>query len=117
LKPLIRGWAQYHRHVSNNRRLARVDRMILGKLWRWARRRHRHKSAGWVKAKYFAHPGGSGARVRGTVTDQAGGQQSVWRVQAGATPIRRYVKIRGEANPYDSASDPYFHERLPPPRA
>jgi len=47
LNPLIRGWAQYHRHVSNNRRLDRVDRLLLGKLWRWARRRHRHKSAAW----------------------------------------------------------------------
>jgi RNA-directed DNA polymerase len=112
LNPLIRGWAQYHRHVSNGRRLAHVDRVILGKLWRWARRRHRHKSAAWVKAKYFAHPGGSGERFRGTVTDQRGGQHPVWLFQAGAMPIRRHVKIRGEANPYDPAWELYFEERL-----
>jgi RNA-directed DNA polymerase len=112
LNPLIRGWAQYHRHVSNNRRLTRVDRLILSKLWRWARRRHRHKSAAWVKAKYFTHPGGSGERLRGTVTDKTGGQQPNWLAQAGATPIRRHVKIRGEANPYDPAWELYFEERL-----
>src|SRR5262249_13447172 len=112
LNPLIRGWAQYHRHGSNNRRLARVDRMILGKLWRWARRRHRHKSAAWVKAKYFAHPGGRGERFRGTVTDKGGGQRLVRLVQAGATPIRRHVKIRGEANPYHPAWELYFEGRL-----
>src|SRR5262249_43161767 len=83
--PLMRGWAQYPRLVSTNRRLARMDREIRGKLWRWARRRHRHKSAGWVKAKYFAYPGGSSERFRGTVTDKAGSQQPVWLVQAGAT--------------------------------
>jgi RNA-directed DNA polymerase len=112
LNPLIRGWAQYHRHVSNNRRLARMDRLILNKLWRWARRRHRHKSAAWVKAKYFAHPGGSGERFRGTVAGQAGGRRPVWLAQAGATRIRRHVKVRGEANPYEPAWELYFEERL-----
>ena len=70
LNLLIRGWANYHRHVSNNLRLAYVDRMLLGKLWRWARRRHRHKSTGGVNAKYFARPGVSGWRFRGSVTEK-----------------------------------------------
>ncbi len=112
LKLLIRGWVQYHRHVSNNRRLARLDRLILGKLWRWARRRHRHHSAAWVKAQYFAHPGGRGERFHGTIPDRAGGHHTVWLVQAGATRIRRHVKIRSEANPYDPAWEVYCEERL-----
>ena len=65
-----------------------------------------------MKAKYFTHPGGSGERFRGTVTDQRGGQHPVWLFQAGAMPIRRHVKIRGEANPYDPAWELYFEERL-----
>jgi hypothetical protein len=73
-------------HASNGRRLARVDRVILGKLWRWARRQHRHKSATWVKVNYFLGCGGSGWRFRGTVRDAKGIWHSVWLVQAGATP-------------------------------
>src|SRR5712691_6771684 len=57
LNPKIRGWALYHRHASSARTFARVDDVIFKKLWRWARRRHRHKSARWVKAKYFTRPG------------------------------------------------------------
>jgi len=112
LNPLIRGWAQYHRHVSNNRRLDRVDRLLLGKLWRWARRRHRHKSAAWVKAKYFTQPKGNCWGFRGMVADKAGVWHPVWLVQAGATPIRRHVKIQGKANPYDPVWELYFEERL-----
>src|SRR5262249_41660492 len=48
LNPTIRGWALYHRHASSKRTFARVDDVILKKLWRWARRRHRGKSAAWV---------------------------------------------------------------------
>ena len=46
LNPKIRGWALYHRHASSARTFARVDDVIFKKLWRWARRRHRGKSAG-----------------------------------------------------------------------
>jgi RNA-directed DNA polymerase len=112
LNPLIRGWAQYHRHVSNNRRLVYVDQVIHRKLGRWARRRHRHKSAAWLKAHYWAPPGDKSGRFRGTVKDAKGNRHPVWLAQAGATPIRRHVKVRGEANPYDPTWELYFEERL-----
>src|SRR5437870_459480 len=49
LNPKIRGWALYHRHASSKRTFAHVDNVMVRKLWRWARRRHRQKSAAWVK--------------------------------------------------------------------
>src|SRR6202790_3559165 len=69
LNPKIRGWATYHRHASSARTFARVDEVIFKKLWRWARRRHRGKSAAWVKAKYFTGPGDGGWWFRATVSD------------------------------------------------
>jgi RNA-directed DNA polymerase len=112
LNPLIRGWAQYHRPVSNSRRLDRVGWVIVGKLWRWARRRHRQKSAAWVKAQSFLGRGDGRSGFRGTVTDAKGVRRTVWLARAGATPIRRHVKVRGAANPYDPSWELYFEERL-----
>jgi RNA-directed DNA polymerase len=112
LNPKIRGWALYHRHASSARTFGRVDDVIFRKLWRWARRRHRHKSGAWVKAHYFTRPGESRWRFRGTVRDQEGGVHTVFLVRAGATTIRRHVKIKGDANPYNPAWELYFEERL-----
>jgi RNA-directed DNA polymerase len=112
LNPKIRGSALYHRHASTARTFARVDDMIFRKLWRWARRRHRGKSARWVKVKYFARPGDRRWRFRGFVTDQHGGTQAVFLYRARSMAVCRHVKIRGQANPYDPTWELYFEERL-----
>jgi RNA-directed DNA polymerase len=112
LNPQIRGWALYHRHASSARTFARVDDVIFWKLWRWARRRHRHKSAAWVKAHYFMQPGESRWHFRGTMTNKEDKAYRVFLVRARSTSIRRHVKIKGEANPYDPAWELYFEERL-----
>jgi RNA-directed DNA polymerase len=112
LNPKIRGWALYHRHASSARTFARVDDVIFKKLWRWARRRHGDKSARWVKVKYFTGRGDNPWRFRGTVRDEGVGFHTVFLVRARDTPIRRHVKVRGTANPYDPAWELYFEERL-----
>jgi RNA-directed DNA polymerase len=112
LNPKIRGWALYHRHASSKPTFAHVDNVIRRKLWRWARRRHRHKSAAWVKAKYFTRPGDGSWTFRGTVTDEEGGQHPVFLFRTWSLHIRRHVKVRGDANPYDPAWELYFEERL-----
>jgi RNA-directed DNA polymerase len=117
LNPKIRGWALYHRHASSARTFARVDDVIFKKLWRWARRRHRGKPAAWVKRKYFTGRGDNPWRFRGTIRDEDGGFHTVFLVRARDTPIRRHVKVRGAANPYDPAWELYFEERLARPMA
>jgi RNA-directed DNA polymerase len=112
LNPKIRGWATYHRHASSAHTFARVDDLIFRKLWRWARRRHRGKSARWVKTKYFTRPGDTRWRFRGTVRDHDGCLDTVLLYHARSLTIRRHVKIRGTANPYDPAWELYFEERL-----
>jgi len=112
LNPKIRGWAQYHRHASSSHTFARVDDAIFKKLWRWARRRHRHKPTTWVKRKYFTGPGDDRWRFRGTIMDEAGRPHMVFLARARDTHIRRHVKIQGNANPYDPAWELYFEERL-----
>lgn len=53
LNPVIRGWANYHRHIPAKESFGRVDHEIWQRLWQWARRRHPKKSRDWVKRRYF----------------------------------------------------------------
>ncbi|EMD2586938.1 hypothetical protein AAHO87_004154 [Salmonella enterica] len=44
LTPLIRGWANYHRHVVSKAVFSYVDSQVWKKIWRWCVRRFLRKS-------------------------------------------------------------------------
>ena len=113
LNPVIRGWAAYHRVVVAKRTFTAIDHWIWRKTWRWARRKHPKKTAGWVKEKYF-RTDGSRSWVFAARTKDRRGKDRIWRLeQASATKIiTHYVKVRGEANPFDPAWSDYFEIRL-----
>ena len=46
--PVIRGWANYHRHVVSKVVFNKVDTAIFQSLWSWATRRHPKQSRRWV---------------------------------------------------------------------
>ena len=48
LNPVIRGWANYHRHVVSKATFYHVDTVIFNILWSWAKRRHPQQSRWWV---------------------------------------------------------------------
>jgi RNA-directed DNA polymerase len=113
LNPVIRGWVNYHRHIVAAEEFQRVDHVIWHRLWRWARRRHPEKSSQWVQKRYF-HPIdrriGVFAADTGKRTPEG---KPIWLklVYASDTKIRRHVKIRAEANPFDPRWRDYFAER------
>jgi RNA-directed DNA polymerase len=111
LNPKIRGWANYHRHVVSKRTFGRVDHSIFSSLWKWARRRHPNKSPRWFKPKYFAQRGNRDWSFFGETCDDEGQTNKVWLYYAKSTPIKRHVKVKGEANPYDPTFETYFEER------
>jgi len=111
LNPKIRGWANYHRHVVSKRTFGRVDHTLFSSLWRWARRRHPNKSSRWFKPKYFDRRGNRDWSFFGETSDDEGRPTKVWLYYAKSTPIKRHVKVKGEANPYDPTYETYFEER------
>ena len=111
LNPMIRGWANYHRHVVSKRTFERVDHLVFSSLWQWARRRHPNKNLRWLKTKYFARRGNRDWSFFGEICDDEGRPSKVWLYYAKSTPIKRHVKVRGEANPYDPAYETYFEDR------
>jgi RNA-directed DNA polymerase len=111
LNPMVRGWANYHRHVVSKRTFARVDHAIFSSLWQWARRRHPNKNPRWFKSKYFERRGNRDWSFFGEICDDKGRPNKVWLYYAKSTPIKRHVKVKGEANPYDPTYETYFEER------
>jgi RNA-directed DNA polymerase len=111
LNPVIRGWANYHRHVVAKRTFSRVDSIIFRWLWKWARQRHPRKGARWVKQRYFDRVGTRDWWFFADSQARNGQIVRIRLVHAVATPIRRHIKVRGAANPYDPADAAYFAKR------
>ena len=107
LNPVIRGWANYHRHVVSKKVFAKVDHEIWKAIWNWAKRRHPNKSLGWVRAKYFAREGGNSWTFVGESRDG----KKVTLFMATYLPITRHIKIRKEFNPYDPTWKEYLRKR------
>ena len=108
LNPVIRGWANYHRHVVSKKVFGKVDHEIFQALWRWAKRRHRRKGGHWIRARYFDQ----NWEFFGTVPDKDGTHRRVTLFRAAKVPIERHVKVRAAANPYDPKWESYFEKRL-----
>ena len=111
LNPIIRGWANYHRHAASKRMFAAVDHAIFSAVFHWARRRHPHKGSRWIADKYFERRGLRKWVFRGEVQGFAGRARPVGLIRASDTPIVRHVMVREEANPYDAKWHPYFAAR------
>ena len=111
LNPIIRGWANYHKHVVSKKIYGSVDYAIFKILWQWAKRRHPNKGKRWVKDKYFHHHGNRKWVFSGTLPSTNGKPQLIHLVRTADTPIRRHIKVVGIANPYDFQWNNYFTQR------
>lgn len=112
LNPVIRGWANYHRHVVSAATFHRMDHAIFKALWSWAKRRHLHKARDWIKHKYFQQCDLRDWVFYGEVTGREGKPQTVRLLHAASVAIKRHTLIQATANPYDPAWEPYFEHRL-----
>jgi RNA-directed DNA polymerase len=109
LNPLWRGWANYHRHVVSKRRFGSVDYYVSGMLWRWARREHRNKSAGWIRQRYFSADPKGAFSIR--TQDRKGKEIGLKVYRLAQTIIEHHIKVRAAANPYDPEFIEYFEKR------
>jgi RNA-directed DNA polymerase len=110
LNPVIRGWALYFRHVVSKSTFIKLDDFIWKALWRWATRRHPKKGGQWVKKRYFhiigprhwvfACENGKNHLIDGPGLMKLMKSQDI--------KIRRHVKVKADANPYDPQWSSYF---------
>jgi RNA-directed DNA polymerase len=107
LNSQIRGWANYHRHVSSADTFSYIDRWLYRALRRWTIRRHPNKDRQWLKRKYWSGPKGWFS-VMGKTKQ---GRRLYQLVRTTSIGIVRHIKIQAEANPFDPAYDKYFAAR------
>jgi RNA-directed DNA polymerase len=104
LNPVIRGWANYFKHVVSKKSFNELQDYIWKRLWHWARRRHPKKPGRWVQEKYFTTVGGN----HWVFTDR----QGTTIFNPAKVPIIRHVKIRQDCNPYDWDWEEYVEQRV-----
>lgn len=107
LNPILRGWANYHSPVVAKATFNRLDSLIFRAIWSWSTRRHRNKSAGWVRKKYFHSEGNRNWVFSTTVVKDDGEQARVTLLRLADTPIHRHKKVKGSYNPFDPAHELY----------
>lgn len=113
LNPVIRGWANFHRHVVSKATFSSVDHAIHQAVWQWARRRHKRKGLRWVKDRYFSRKDGRDWVFTGEDYKLESGQTvTLYLYKSAYLPIRRHTKVQRDANPYDPTWEIYFEQRL-----
>lgn len=111
LNPKIRGWANYYCHSVAKETFSYVDHCIFSTLVRWIKRRHPNKSIEWMRKKYFRPQGVKQEIFSALIKKEEGMSTIVDLFRAAQVPIRRHVKIKAEATPYDPHYEDYFLRR------
>ena len=99
LNPIIKGWANYYSTKVSSKTFSKMDVRIYTKLKSWATHRHRNKGQKWIADKYWKTIGGDN-----WVFATRQGEKIPRLRKHSATKIIRYVKVKGDASPYDGNS-------------
>ncbi len=109
INPVLRGWANYHRHVLSSKAFYRIDTYVYKQLWRMLRRRHSNKSKTWLFKKYWIASGKD--HVFSFFSKYKKKARLLKIVQLNSIKLREHLRIRVNANPYMSEYAYYFWRR------
>ena len=109
LNSILRGWANYHRHIVATEAFAHVDNYVYKALWFMLRRKHSGKSRKWLVKNYWSAAGKKGIFAQ---VIESGSKSKLYKViRVSAIAIKRHRKIKAKANPYMQAYSEYFWQR------
>ena len=100
LNPVIRGWANYHRHIVAKDVFQKLDFHLWELTWRWGKRRHSNKGHKWIANKYWTSEG-----TRNWIFKTKESKL----LKFSDVKIRRHSQLKLDANPYLNRK--YFLER------
>jgi RNA-directed DNA polymerase len=112
LNSKIQGWVNYYRHVCSSDTFNYVEKFIFQAVWQWAKRRHPDKTLRQIKDRYFRSDNTKKWIFSAKIKDKHGDMQNLDLISLNRVPIKRHVKIRAEANPYDPAYHEYLSKRI-----
>jgi RNA-directed DNA polymerase len=111
LNSRLTGWVNYYKSSVAAKVFTKVDSEIFHALMKWCRNRHHNKGNPWLVKKYFTSFGGDNWRFYCKIKDKIGEQKLLYLKKASDTKIRRHIKIRSTANPFDPQYKEYFAAR------
>ncbi len=106
LTPIIRGWADYYKHVEGRELFVELDRQVAQQLWKWAKTQHPGLFRGRHARRYFI-PGPGSLRL---FSDNDGHDLYCAREM----PYVRHIPIDPACNPYDVTWTQYLKNRKKP---
>lgn len=109
LNPILRGWAQFYCHGSSSRVFRYVDCEVWKALWRWACKRHPHKSKWWIARKYFNPQ--QDWRFKTTTKNRQGNLTHLRLLRLGDIPITCHILVAGMSSPDDPHLTEYWQRR------
>lgn len=111
LNPKIIGWSNYYSHYCSKKTFGYVSHQLFKILWRWAKRRHPNKGSLWVSQKYYRTRNNRRWVFSTKTKDNSGKSPYLDLVEVAHTRIKRHVKIKSDATPFDPAYEEYFRIR------
>jgi RNA-directed DNA polymerase len=111
LNPILRGFANYYKGVVSKETFSYISYRVWQYLWRWAKRRHRHKNTKWVRKRYFKTIKGVKWIFACTTSDRKEKDKELPLYQIASTPIGRHIKVKGDASPDDPSLKEYWEKR------
>jgi RNA-directed DNA polymerase len=109
LNQTLRGWGNYHRHVVSSETFSQVDSFVYEQLWRMIRRRYLSRSSNWLFKKYWII---KNRHWLFTVRSKNKKGSCFYQViRLSSLGIKRYIKIKADANPYDPKYAGYIWHR------
>jgi RNA-directed DNA polymerase len=110
LNSKIRGWANYYRSCVAKAIFNDIDKVVFDSIWRMLKRKHPDKNISWIRRKYFTSIGLRNWCFFCKVKTEKGAKLYTL-IKASHTCIRRHIKIKGKATPFDNDFDEYFKQR------
>lgn len=111
LNQKITGWTNYYKGGVSSQVFAKIDSEIYSALKSWCLKRHARKGKRWILRRYFTTLGGDNWRFHCIVKDKEGNKKPLYLKRASDTHIRRHIKVKAEANPFNPRFKEYFKER------
>lgn len=107
----LRGWANYYRHAVSKQTFQYVDHCIFKAIIQWVKRRHPMKNMEWRRKHYFRRQILRDWLFSVTVKNSEGVKKVVDLLRTSDVKIKRHIKIKSLANPFDPADKDYFELR------
>lgn len=111
LNSRLTGWVNYYRSFVSSKVFSMIDYQIYISLMKWACKRHRRKGKQWIVRHYFTTVGHNNWRFFCSVKDKNGKKKPIYLRLASNTKIRRHIKVKKDATPFNPLYKDYFKQR------